>query len=173
MKEKYILYLIIDKSGKLLKIGKTKESFKHHRYKKIENDFNGAQFDKSLYIESLKKEEIDNLERILHKVFYKERKQDFFKTGVGKTEWFNIKILEDVKKHIIYLKKNNPNFSYLSEIKEHILYKSTYKKFYKQRFFFFIFFFFIGFLIGTNIKNEHYINKIEKIDFNQLKAVLK
>lgn len=36
MKEKYILYLIINKPGNLLKIGKTKESFKINRYKKID-----------------------------------------------------------------------------------------------------------------------------------------
>lgn len=146
MKEKYILYLIINKSGTLLKIGKTKESFKIHRYKRIVQDFKGAQFNNSFYVESYKKEEIDNLERILHKVYYKERKKEKFKTGVGKTEWFNICVLNDVKKHILYLRKNNQNFSKLSDIKQNILIESKFKRNFKRRFIFFISSFFIGFL---------------------------
>ena len=141
MKEIYILYLIINKSGKLLKIGKTKESFKKNRYYKIDKDFKGAQFTKSYYVESIKKEEIDNLERILHKTFYKERKQNAYKTGVGKTEWFNSYILKDVFKHIIYLKKNNSNFKNLSKIQRRIDMKSSIRRNYRLRFLFFIMFF--------------------------------
>lgn len=148
MKEIYILYLIINKSGKLLKIGKTKESFKKHRYQKIDLDFKGAQFKKSYYVESYKKEEIDNLERILHKMFYKERKPIYYKTGVGKTEWFNSYILKDVFKHIIYLKKNNKNFNNLSSIKRKIEMKSSIRRNYKLRLFFFVLFFIIGYLGG-------------------------
>ena len=109
MKEKYILYLIPNKSGKLLKIGKTKESFKTKRYKKIDDDF-GARFKESFYVESISQDEVDNLERILHKVFYMERKAFYYKTGVGKTEWFNRSVQKDVIKHINHLRKHK-NFT--------------------------------------------------------------
>lgn len=124
MKEKYILYLIPNKSGKLLKIGKTKESFKTKRYKKIDDDF-GARFKESFYVESISQDEVDNLERILHKVFYMERKAFYYKTGVGKTEWFNRSVQKDVIKHINHLRKHK-NFKNLSPIKAKIELESKF-----------------------------------------------
>lgn len=125
MKEKYILYLIPNKSGKLLKIGKTKESFKTKRYKKIDDDF-GARFKESFYVESISQDEVDNLERILHKVFYMERKAFYYKTGVGKTEWFNRSVQKDVIKHINHLRKHK-NFKNLSPIKAKIELESKFR----------------------------------------------
>lgn len=160
MKEIYILYLILNKSGKLLKIGKTKESFKSKRFQKIDEDFKGAQFQKSYYVESFKQVEIDNLERILHKIFYKERKQLYYKSGVGKTEWFNSYILKDVFKQIEYLKKNNKNFSNLSGIKKKINLESKFRINYKMRAYLFLIFFIIGFIIGVFMNNINITNII-------------
>jgi hypothetical protein len=158
MKEIYILYLILNKSGKLLKIGKTKESFKSKRFQKIDEDFKGAQFYKSYYVESTIQAEIDNLERILHKIFYKERKQLYYKSGVGKTEWFNSHILKDVFKQIEYLKKNNKNFSNLSGIKKRIELESKFRINYKRRAYMFFIFFILGIIIGF------FLNKINITD---------
>lgn len=145
MKQIYILYLIFNKSGKMLKIGKTRESFKKNRYRKIKDDF-GALFHKSYYVTSYNQAEIDNLERILHKTFYKERKPTMYKTGVGKTEWFNGHIINDVKKQIIYLKKNNKNFKGLSGIQKKIDMESS-KKNYKLRAFIFALAFILGYCL--------------------------
>lgn len=152
MKEKYILYIILHKKKNLLKIGKTKESFKSHRYKKIDDDFKGVLFDKSYYVESIKQEEIDNLERILHKIFYEERRKDYYKEGVGKTEWFKAHILNDVFKQIKQLKKTK-NFQHLSNIQQNINMESNYlKRRFKLRAYIFFFSFFIGVLLGFYLK---------------------
>lgn len=128
MKEIYVLYLIVHKNRKLLKIGKTKRSYQNTRYYNIDKDFKGASFEKSYYIESPKQEEIDSLERILHKMFYKERKKEAFKTGAGKTEWFKLEVLPRVLKETNHLRKNNPNFSHLSKPIAKIKKESSYKQ---------------------------------------------
>lgn len=150
MREQYILYLIFNKSGKMLKIGKTRESFKKHRYSKIKEDF-GALFDKSYYITSYSQAEIDNLERILHKTFYKERRATMYKTGVGKTEWFNGHIINDVKKHIVFLKNKNKNFQGLSKVNYKIDMESSYRIRYKLRAMLFALVFISGFLLSRFI----------------------
>lgn len=127
MKEIYILYLIVHRNRKLLKIGKTKKSYRNTRYSNIDKDFKGVVFNKSYWIESESKAEIDNLERVLHKLFYKDRKSKAFKTGVGKTEWFEIGVLPLVLKEIKHLKKNNENFKMLSDAKKGIRLKSSFK----------------------------------------------
>lgn len=158
-KEIYILYIILHKKKNLLKIGKTKESFKSHRYKKIDDDFKGVLFSKSYYVESIKQEEIDNLERILHKIFYEERRKDYYKEGVGKTEWFKAHILTDVFKQIKQLKKTK-NFQNLSDIQQNIKMNSNYlKRNFKLRAYLFLFSFFVGLIGGFYIK--HNITKIE------------
>lgn len=118
IQQKYILYLIVDKERSLLKIGKTRTSHSNNRYKQIANDFKIKSFKESLYIESIEEKDIDNLERILHKAFYKDRKETKYKNGIGKTEWFSLKILDEVLDQIEFFRKRNNTYSKLSPIKK-------------------------------------------------------
>jgi len=110
---KHILYIISYKNNKLIKIGKTRESNRENRYRQIKEDFKYCNFEKSYEIYS-SEENIKNLERILHKLYYKERKPKYFKKGIGKTEWFNGMVLKTIFKEIKNIKKTNKTFSSLS-----------------------------------------------------------
>ncbi len=120
MKKIHILYLIKNKSGKLLKIGKTSSDNEENRYKQIFLDFGHCNFEESYTVRSNNEEEISTLERILHKSFSKNRKNNYFKDGIGKTEWFEAHILKEVINHIEFLKKNNKNYKNLGKITKKI-----------------------------------------------------
>ena len=99
-KEIYILYLITKEKGKLLKIGITRRTNLNSRVSNIEKDFGKINYNKSYICYSKNMKDIDNLEKLLHKTFYKSRKPNRFKTGIGKTEWFEDHILVEVKNQI-------------------------------------------------------------------------
>ena len=117
-KEYYILYLITKEKDNLLKIGITRQSNLNSRVSNIEKDFGKINYKKSFICYSEDMKDIDNLEKLLHKTFYASRKQDKFKDGVGKTEWFDAKILDEVKNQIAFLRKKNKNFKDLSILKK-------------------------------------------------------
>ena len=117
-KDIHILYLVKRKKGNLLKIGLTKKSNFNSRIYNISKDFGDIDYSNSYICYSNNEKDINNLEKLLHKTFYKSRRSDFFKEGVGKTEWFNSNISTDVKKQIIYLRKKNKNYKTLSSLKK-------------------------------------------------------
>ena len=116
-KEIFILYIVRKKKSNLLKIGKTKDSNFKSRIYNIEKDFGKIDYSKSYIVYSTIEREISTLERLLHKSYEKDRLQNKFKTGVGKTEWFKSNICNNVIKQINFLKKNNNNYAKLSRIK--------------------------------------------------------
>jgi len=103
MKEDHILYVVSYKNDKLVKIGKTRLSNRLNRYKKIRDDFKHCNFELSYEFYSNEKE-ISNLERVLHKLYYKERKSNYFKSGIGKTEWFKGDIKQKLLKEIDHIR---------------------------------------------------------------------
>ena len=117
-KDIHILYLIKKEKGKLLKIGLTKKSNLNSRVYNIEKDFGKIDYNNSYICYSKNEKDIDNLEKLLHKTFYKSRRRDFFKNGVGKTEWFKDDILDEVMKQINFLRKKNTNYKNLSTLKK-------------------------------------------------------
>lgn len=128
MKKVFILYIIKNRKGSMIKIGKTSSENEINRYKQIYNDFGKCKFKESFTIRSDKEEDISTLERILHKSFSRNRKENFFKEGIGKTEWFDSFILKDVLFHIEFLKKNNKNYKNLGKIE-----KGINVEFYKEK----------------------------------------
>jgi hypothetical protein len=116
----YILYLIIDRDKNLLKIGKTRRSHSENRYKQIVSDFKVKTMKHSMYCESIEEKDIDNLERILHKAFYEHRLENRYKKGIGKTEWFNLLILDEVIQQINFFRKNNKTYSRLTPLSKGI-----------------------------------------------------
>ncbi len=110
VKNRHILYIISYKNDYLIKIGKTRESNRINRYKQIIKDFKKINLNKSYEFYSTE-EEISNLERILHKYYFKQRKPNHFKRGIGKSEWFKGNIKKTIFKDLKNIKKSSVNFT--------------------------------------------------------------
>jgi len=103
-KEYYILYVLIIKKQKAIKIGITAFDRYEARFKEIETAFGKIDKINSIYFTSTSLKEIKNFEKSLHLLFWKDKKE--LKTkGSGYTEFFNQKIFDNIKKIIPILNK--------------------------------------------------------------------
>lgn len=110
MNEEHILYILVFKSKKYIKIGITERVRFKNRLSELVKDFGEINYDRSLYFSSSSYKSIKQTEKSLHLLFWEQSKH--YSKGSGKTEFFHektfkytIKILTSSKS---ILKLNGP-----------------------------------------------------------------
>ena len=95
-----LLYLIQQKNDPLVKIGIATD---YSRFKAIDSDYD-IDWSKSVYFEG-ENEDIEKLEKILHRLFHRYRLDE--QKGTGGTEWFATECLSSVVEAIIFNVENS------------------------------------------------------------------
>ena len=90
-----LLYLIRHTNNQMFKIGIATDN---SRFKQLDKDYS-IDWNKSLYFKG-ENEDITFMEKILHRLFFKNRLEE--QQGTGGTEWFSIDCLQDVVDAILF-----------------------------------------------------------------------
>ena len=102
--ESYVLYVLRIPKVKAIKVGITSLDRYLTRFKEIEKAFGAIDKNKSMYFKSNSYKDIKNLEKALHLLFWK-RKKELKTKGSGHTEFFYESSLESIIFIIKELKK--------------------------------------------------------------------